>query len=108
MLRRFSQPVAGRTPLAATTISSKRNYTDYVHFKYPVSRVFVFGFMIYQVSMWFLHLSQGSVWWKKNREWKRDVARTWTRRMGTGYKWSNDFGPELEHMFKNIPKGVVE
>jgi len=90
-----------------TLVTARRSYTDYEHRKYPVLYQVTWGLPIFYSVPWFVLFLGGSVIWKKRSEWKKDTLRYWHRKHGTGYKWGNDFGPEIKNVFKNIPSSAV-
>jgi hypothetical protein len=99
MLRRLA---TANAPLASNSTVARRAYTEYDHRKYPALYQVVYGIPLYYSIMWFTLLLAGSVVTKRS-EWKKDYLRYWRRRKGTGYKWGNDFGPEITNTFKNLP-----
>jgi hypothetical protein len=77
-----------------------RRYIDYHHREYPLFKPIAYGAPAFFIAFWIVYLRQGSVWTKRS-EYKKDLLRSWRRRLGTGYKW--DFGPELKTVFTNLP-----
>ena len=102
MIRR----VSGLAPARDATLVARRCYTDYDHHKYPVLYQIVYGLPAMYLVIWFTMFFAGSAMVKRS-EWKKDIMRSWRRRKGTGYKWGNDFGPEIKNAFKNIPTGTA-
>ncbi len=84
-------------------ISNVRAYTDYTHHKYPNLAPVSYGTVGALLLMWIFSLSAGSMWWASNREWKSDVLRSWRRTLGTGYKWSDEWGPAIDNIYVGLP-----
>jgi hypothetical protein len=95
MMRRFTPSVA--------VSRQTRSYTDYHHHTYPQIKTITVGVPIGIMAYWFVFLFWGSNLYEKNRVYKKNLLRSWKRRMGTGYGWAEDFGPTKEHVFKNLP-----
>ena len=100
MLRRAFQSA----PLK--TAGTVRSYTDYTHFHYPVW----YGCTALTASLWFAlfigFMRSGSVYTKR-ASYKEDNLRIWRRKLGKGYKWAEDWGPEVKSLFKNVPDRVA-
>lgn len=99
MFRRALQTPASKLAVAA------RPYTDYQHFKYPICGAIAYGIPAYFLFFWFIWVRMGTVFTKRN-EYKKDYFRVWRRKLGSGYGWSEDFGPQKETLFKNLPSSV--
>lgn len=101
MLRRgiLSQRIQQSNVVATAT----RSYTDYTHHKYPNLVVVSHGTVGALLLMWIFGLSAGSMWWSSNRELKSDILRSWRRTLGTGYKWSDEWGPVIETIYTGLP-----
>jgi hypothetical protein len=91
--------------LTAVT-GSVRRYTDYSHYDYPIWH----GLSWLTFGLWFAlyvgFMRTGSVYTKRS-SWKEDNLRIWRRKLGKGYKWAEDWGPEVKTMFKNLPDRAV-
>jgi hypothetical protein len=101
MLRRSVLPNASL--VQATMTVARRGYIDYQHLKYPRIPQITVGVPAILFVFWVFWLSCGSIWWQSNREWKGDPARGWRRMLGTGYKWSTEWGPAIESIYTNLP-----
>jgi hypothetical protein len=81
-----------------------RQYTDYVHRKYPGYNLLL-AVPVWFTFQWWVMLTWNSNWFS-SQDYKKDQLRSWKRRMGTGYGWSNDFGPEVTNIYKNLPSSA--
>ena len=79
-----------------------RKFTDYVHREYPHWTLMAYAFPVVYLGGWVFFLRMGSVWTKRS-EYKKDLLRCWRRRLGTGYRWSDEFGPEIKSVYTNLP-----
>lgn len=79
-----------------------RKYTDYHHFKYPVDPRYAYGVPLYFFFFFVIWFRMGTVFTKRG-EYKNDYLRVWKRKMGTGYQWSDAWGPEIQTFYKNLP-----
>ncbi|EAN97661.1 hypothetical protein C3747_40g893c [Trypanosoma cruzi] len=103
MFRRALGPQASR--ILARTSSSARCYTNYEHVKYPVDTQALACILGYFFVMWVLMARMGSLFsWRS--EYKRDYLRVWRRKLGKGYKWSDEWGPKMDTVWKNVPDRV--
>ena len=105
MLRRnIAATFAPALAMPSTTLAvARRGYTDYHHHKFPYIPQFYWAQLVFICSTWLLFLSLGSVWWESNRAWKSDTLRSWRRLLGTGYRWSDEWGPQVDTIFTNLP-----
>ncbi|RNF26676.1 uncharacterized protein Tco025E_01074 [Trypanosoma conorhini] len=103
MLRRAVGPQASR--ILARTSSSVRCFTNYDHMKYPVDRQAFFCVLGYFLVMWMIMARTGSLFTKRS-EYKREYFRVWVRKLGTGYQWSDAWGPQMDTVWKNVPDRV--
>ena len=101
MLRRFTAPATSRATVAT------RKYTDFHHRTYPTLPIITVFVPIVTVITWFAFICWGSVVYESNRLYKKNLLRSWKRRMGKGYKWSDEIGPEVKTFFKNLPTEAV-
>ena len=99
----FRRSIQQQPRIASTLGNSVRAYTDYHHHKYPTMTNLVMLSNGGLLAAWLLFLSAGSMWFASNREWKSDVARSWKRQLGTGYRWSDEVGPMIETIYVNLP-----
>lgn len=84
---------------------SSRNYTNYDHHKYPVYNTAVISIVGYFLAVWILFARLGSLLSYRS-EYKKDYLRIWRRKLGTGYEWSDAWGPQMDTVFKNLPEAV--
>ncbi|CAD2214304.1 hypothetical protein AGDE_04875 [Angomonas deanei] len=105
MFRRALTPSVARKTGALT--QSARSYTDYNHFKFPVYWTGVAMVVGYFVTMWFVFVRQGTTLTARS-EYKNDYLRVWRRKMGTGYQWSDAWGPQITTIFKDLPEVAEE
>ena len=88
---------------------AQRSYVDLTHHKFPYIPEFLFGWVGFLTVGWVFYLSCGTVWWEANRAWKTDIyTRSWKRHLGTGYKWADEWGPQVESIYTNLPSGVKD
>jgi hypothetical protein len=90
-------------PLAA--LGSARGYTDYTHFNYPVWTNCSVLLASLWISLYVGFLRAGTVYANRS-SYKEDNLRIWRRKLGKGYKWAEDWGPEVKTIFKNLPDRV--
>jgi hypothetical protein len=103
MLRRGLVKAPRVQPAFGTAV---RSYTDYHHHQFPKLPIFVYGWPFFLGIAYLFWLSCGSIWWQSNRELKSDLARSWRRTCGTGYRWSTEWGPQINTIYKDLPSSA--
>ncbi len=96
MLRR----VLNTQPLMAQ--GSVRRFTDYLHMQYPIW----YNMSYLTWGLWtilYIGFMRTSSVFTARASYKEDNLRIWRRKLGKGYKWAEDWGPEVKTMFRNIP-----
>lgn len=83
--------------------NAQRSYIDIHHHSFPHLPLFTYGVPAFLGITWLFWLSCGSLLWKSNRDWKTNQSRGWKRLLGTGYKWSTEFGPMITTIYCNLP-----
>jgi hypothetical protein len=99
MFRRALKPCQSVT-------AAVRKYTDFQHFKYPVDPVWAYGVPLYYAFFFVIWFRMSTVFTKRG-EYKNDYLRVWKRKLGTGYAWSDAWGPEIQTFYKNLPSGTA-
>eukprot|EP00744_Colponema_vietnamica_P001597 GILI01002634.1.p1 GENE.GILI01002634.1~~GILI01002634.1.p1 ORF type:complete len:100 (+),score=12.70 GILI01002634.1:34-333(+) len=94
-----------RRPFGNLRMAFSRSYTDYHHIKYPVIYELALGVPAYWIMLYILFVRAGSMASNRN-QYKEDIFRGWKRRLGTGYKWSTEWGAPIESYHKNLPSGA--
>ncbi|KAG5490049.1 hypothetical protein JKF63_00168 [Porcisia hertigi] len=84
---------------------SRRSYTELTHMKFPVYSGAVFTVLGYFVVMWVVYLRMGTKYTARS-EFKDDYLRVWRRKLGTGYKWADAWGPQMDTLYKDLPEEV--
>ena len=79
-----------------------RAFTDYHHYPYPTMWSVAIGIPAIYFASYILFMRMGTIFTKR-AEFKKDYLRIWRRKLGKGYKWSDEFGPQIENIYKNIP-----
>ncbi|KAH9581964.1 hypothetical protein LSM04_001698 [Trypanosoma melophagium] len=103
MFRRVLGPDVSRV-VAKTSVSARR-YTNYDHMKYPMDVQAVAAVLGYFLVMWLVFARIGSLYTRFS-EYKTDYLRVWRRKLGTGYQWSDAWGPQMETLYRNVPDRV--
>ena len=106
MLRRAIGVSCQKHLVSAPTQTSVRRYIDYHHHSYPVWGEAIFCILGYFLFCWVMFMRSSSVYTKRS-EYKADYLRIWRRKLGKGYKWSDEWGPEKKTVFKNLPDRAV-
>lgn len=105
MFRRALGVSAGRRLSSMATTSASRQYTELSHMKYPVHTNAVCMVVGYLLVMWMIFVATGSRMSIRSA-YKDDYLRVWRRKLGTGYQWSDAWGPQKDTIFKNLPEEV--
>ena len=100
MMRRSVLSTKAQLSIAA------RSYTDYTHMKFPPNTVVVNLTLLYFVGLFCFYMRMGTLYTGRE-EYKHDYLRIWRRKLGTGYKWAEDWGPEVKTIFKDLPSSVA-
>ncbi|EAN78034.1 uncharacterized protein TEOVI_000878400 [Trypanosoma equiperdum] len=104
MLRRVAGTELSRT-VARLSVPSRR-YTNYDHLHYATDTKAVLCILGYFVALWFVMLRIGSLF-SCRAKYKDDYLRVWRRKLGTGYQWSDAWGPQIDTFFRNVPDRAV-
>lgn len=94
-----------RRPLAPFRQALSRAYTDFHHVKYPIMYEYAIGVPLYWIFFYCMLVRAGSMYSGKS-EYKHDTLRGWRRKLGTGYKWSTEWGAPLETFYKDLPSSA--
>ena len=103
MFRRVNNSAVAKANGAAM-----RTYWNPQHHTYPTLWIITSGVPIVAAIGWFGFMAWGSVWWESNRVWKKQVYRSWHRRLPKGYDWADKLPQEtITNIYKNIPTSAV-
>ncbi|KAG8347641.1 hypothetical protein TRVL_01533 [Trypanosoma vivax] len=96
---------SGASGAVSTLRVTARRYTNYDHFHYPADTKAVACVLGYFLVLWFIFMRVGSLFTMRS-EYKKDLLRVWGRKLGTGYQWSDAWGPQIDTFFRNVPDSV--